>query len=69
MAMCLCHISPFCSSSKKKSEGYFVLKIIYSVTNYLIKHHVVYFLSSVTLFMNFSDIYAIRHIMTKITGT
>ena len=51
------------------SEGYLILKIIYLVTKYLIKHLVVYFLSSVSTLKHSSDIYFIRHILTKIIGT
>ena len=58
--------TPVCSSSPTISEGYVILKIIYSVTKYLIKHLVVYFLSSVSTLKNSSDVNIIRHIMTKI---
>ena len=45
-----------------------ILKIIYSVAKYLIKHPVVYFLSSMSTLKNSSDINVIGHIMTiKIT--
>ena len=66
MTKVFCHIPPFCSSSPKIYEGYLILKIIYSVTKDLIKHPVVYFLSSVSTLKNSSDIYVIRHIITKI---
>ena len=66
MTWVLCHKPPFCSLSPKIYEGYLILKIIYSVTKYLIKHPVVYFLSSVSTLKNSSDINVIRHIMTKI---
>ena len=39
------------------------------MTKYLIKHAVVYFLSSVSTLKNSSDINVIRHIITKIIGT
>ena len=45
-SMVLCHTPPFCSSSPKISEGYWILKIIYSMTKYLIIHPIIYFLSS-----------------------
>ena len=67
--MVLCHIPPFCSSSKKISEGYLILNVIYSLTKYLIKHPIVYFLSSVSTLKISCDIYVIRHIITKITET
>ena len=69
MTRVLCHIPPFCSSSPKISKGYLILKINYSGTKYLIKHPVVYFLSSVLTLKNSSDIYVIRHMITKIKGT
>ena len=50
-------------------EQYLILKIIYSVITYLIKHSVVYYLSSVPTLKNSSDINVIRHIMTKIIRT
>ena len=56
MTMVLCHIPPFCSSSPKISEGYLILKIIFSMTKYLIKLPVVYFLSSVSTLKNSSEI-------------
>ena len=62
MTRVLCHIPPFCSIS----EWYLILKIIYSVTKYLIKRPVVYFLSSVSTSKNCSDMYVIRHIITEI---
>ena len=46
--MILCHIPLFCSSSLKISEGYLILKIIYSVTKYFIQHPVVFFLATVS---------------------
>ena len=46
-----------------------MLKIIYSVTKYFIKHPVVYFLSSVWTLDNSSDMYVIGHVITKIIGT
>ena len=49
----------------KNSEGYLILKIIYSV----IKHTVVNFLSSVSTLKNSSNINVIRFIMTKIIRT
>ena len=67
--MVLYHIPQFCSSSPKISEEYLILKIIYSVTKYLIKHPVVYFLSSVLTLKKSNDMYVIRHIITKIKGT
>ena len=45
------------------------MKIFYLVIKYLIKHPVVYFLSSVSTLKNSSDIYVIRYIITKIIGT
>ena len=42
------------------SEGYFILKIIYSMTKYMINHPVVYFLSSVSTLKNSKGIYVIR---------
>ena len=66
--MVLCHIPPFCSLNQNISEGYLILKIIYSVTKYLIKHPVVYFLSSESTLNNSSDIYVIKHIITKTIG-
>ena len=51
------------------SEGYLILKIIYSVTKYGIKHPVVYFVSSMSTLNNSSAICVIRHILTKIIGT
>ena len=67
----LCHISPFCFLIPKFAEGCLILNIhvIYSVTKYLIKHSVVYFLSSVSTLENSSHIYVIRHKMTKIIRT
>ena len=58
--------TPILLLEPKISEGYFILKIIYSETNYLIKHPVVYFLSIAITSKNSSDIYVIRHIITKI---
>ena len=64
--MNLYHIPPFRSSRPNIFEGYLILKIIYSVTKYLIKHPIVYFLSNVSTLKNSSYINVIRHIMTKI---
>ena len=50
------------------SEGYLILKIIYSFAKYLIKLPVVYFSSNLLTLKNSSDIYVIRHIITKIKG-
>ena len=41
----------------------------FSVTKYVIKHPVVYFSLSELTLKNSSDIYVMRHIMTKIIGT
>ena len=53
----------------KNFQGNLILKIIYSVIKYLIKHPVVYFLSSVATLKNPSVIYIIRHTITKLTAT
>ena len=63
ITMVLCHI-PHCSSSPNAFEGCLILKIIYYVTKYLIKHHFMIFLSSESAFKISSDIYVIRHITT-----
>ena len=65
ITMVLCHISQFCSLSPKFSKGYWIMKIIYSVTKYLIVHPIIYFLSSKLTSKNSSDIYVIRHIIIK----
>ena len=62
-------IHPHFDPEPKISEGYLILKIIYSVTNYLIKHPVVYILSSESTLKNSSDIYGIRDIIAKIIRT
>ena len=54
---------PFRSSRLEIFEWYLILQIIYSVTKYLIKRPVVYFLSSVSTLKNSSDMYVIRHIV------
>ena len=61
--------TPICLLSQINSERYLILKIIYSVTKYLIKHPDVYLLSSVSTLKKFSVIYVIRHIKTLIIGT
>ena len=57
MTRAICYILPFCSLSPKISEGYLILKIIYSVTKYLIKQAVVYFLSSASTLKNSNDLF------------
>ena len=69
MTMVPCHIPLFCSSSSNISNGYWILKIIYSVTKDLIKHPVVYFLSSESTLNNSSDINVIRQIIQFYCGT
>ena len=59
----------FYSLSPNISEGYLILKIIYFMTKYLIKHPIVYFLSSGSKLKNSGDIYVIRLIITKIIRT
>ena len=49
--------TPFHSWSPKNSEGFLVLKIMFSMTKYLIKHLVVNFLPSVSTLKNSSEIY------------
>ena len=51
------------------SEGYWILKSVYSMTKYLTKHPVVYFLSSESTFKNSSNIYVIRPIIARKIGT
>ena len=56
------------AQAKKNSVGYLILKIIYSLAKYFIKQPVVYFLSNLSSLKNSSNIYIIRHIITKIIG-
>ena len=59
----------FPPQAEKFSKWYVILKILYSVTKYVIKHPVVHFLPNESTLRNSSDIYVIRHIKTEIIGT
>ena len=67
MTNVLCH-TPILLLEPKNFRGVLGVKIIYSLAKYSIKHPVVYFLSNMSTLKISSEIYVIRHIITKIIG-